>query len=160
MKWKLIVLSICISIGFAACLPANEYEKNVAIPNHIWYKKFKPTYEFEISDTVSTYDMFLTMRHTEAYAFSNIWLNIKTQVPGENNFSTSRTEVPLAQENGKWLAIKSMNEIYEHKMSLTGNGSIHFSKAGKYTIQLEQIMRTDPLKEVMSIGIRLEKHHP
>jgi hypothetical protein len=78
-------------------------------------------------------------------------------MPNEKESTSMRIEVPLAQENGKWLARKSMNEIYEHKASLTGSGAVHFTKRGIYSIQLERIMRVNPLKDVMSIGIRLEK---
>lgn len=155
MKYLLLSITF-ISLIYSSCIPANEFEKNVAIPNNKWNQKFKPNYEFEITDTTSNYALFLTMRHTDAYQFANIWLNIQTKMPEEKNFTSMRTEVPLAQENGKWLG-RGMNEIYDHKMSLTGNGAVHFSKKGKYTIQLEQIMRVNPLTEVMSVGIRLEK---
>jgi gliding motility-associated lipoprotein GldH len=155
---KTILFSILFfSIAYTSCVPSNVFEKNVAIPNCKWKNEFKPTYEFEITDTVSNYSLFLTMRHTDAYQYANIWLNIKTKMPNENEYTLMRIEVPLAQENGKWLARKSMNEIYEHKASLTGSGAVHFAKKGIYTIQLEQIMRVNPLTEVMSVGIRLEK---
>lgn len=157
LNMKAILYSILfLTILYTSCIPSNEFEKNISIPNNKWNENLKPSYEFDITDTVSNYAMFFMMRHSDAYKFSNIWLNIKTQMPGDKDFSSMRVEVPLAQENGKWLG-RGMNEIFEHKMSLTGNGAVHFSKTGKYTIQLEQIMRENPLKEVMSVGIRLEK---
>jgi hypothetical protein len=43
-------------------------------------------------------------------------------------------------------------------MPLTKNGgAMHFSQTGQYTISLKQIMRMNPLPEIMSMGIRLEK---
>lgn len=148
-----------IFVGFNACVPSNVFEKNVDIPNHQWKHEFKPHLEFDITDTTSFYAMYLTMRHTDAYPFSNIWLNLRTLAPGTLQFTQSRIEVPLAQADGKWLG-RHMNELFEiadHQMPLQGNGVLKFNRTGRYTIELEQIMRTDPLPQVMSVGIRLEK---
>jgi hypothetical protein len=48
-----------------------------------------------------------------------------------------------------------MNEIWDHRMLIAS--PLHFSKEGNYEITLHQIMRINPLPEVMSVGIRLEK---
>jgi gliding motility-associated lipoprotein GldH len=97
------------------------------------------------------------MRHTEAYPFSNLWLKTNTRLPDGKSTGYLNTEIPLAEESGKWLG-RGMNEIWEHKMPLTKNGgAMHFSQTGQYTISLKQIMRMNPLPEIMSMGIRLEK---
>ncbi len=141
-----------------SCMHSNVFEKNIAIPSNTWKADFKPVYVFDITDTNATYMMDLTMRHTDAYPFSNIWLNVKTTQPGEQQPTSVKVEIPLAQADGKWLG-RGMNEIWEHRMPLTRNGqAIRFPKKGTYKIQLEQIMRVNPLPEVMSVGVRLEKN--
>ncbi len=140
----------------SSCMVSNTFEKNVGIPNNKWKSNYKPVFEFEISDTTSNYLLFLTIRHTDAYPFSNIWLNVKTTLPLQTTPADMKTEVPLAQADGKWLG-RGMNEIWEHKMPLNSNGTVHFSQRGKYKVELQQIMRENPLPEVMSVGIRLEK---
>jgi gliding motility-associated lipoprotein GldH len=139
-----------------SCIKSNTYEKNVSLPSHKWAHKLKPSFEFEISDTNSNYLVYFTIRHTDAYPFSNIWLNVYTTMPGGTQSPPMRTEVPLAQEDGKWLG-KTFNEICTQQLLLTKDGAVHFDKKGKYTIKLEQIMRQDPLPEIMSVGLRLEK---
>jgi len=48
-----------------------------------------------------------------------------------------------------------MDDIYEARLLIqTGT---HFRKPGDYHITLEQIMREDPLKHVLNVGIRVEK---
>jgi len=137
---------------------SNIYEKNIGLPACKWKEKFEPSFVFDITDTISSYTIFLTMRHTDAYPYSNIWLNVKTTKPGEKNYSTAKIEIPLAEADGKWIGY-GMNEIWEHKAPLTpGGGPVHFSAKGEYKISLQQIMRTNPLPEVMSVGIRLEKN--
>jgi gliding motility-associated lipoprotein GldH len=138
------------------CLTSNTFEKNVGLPHNKWKSSYKPSFEFDITDTTSNYLLFLTIRHTDAYPFSNIWLNVKTTLPNQTSPTEMKTEVPLAQADGKWLG-RGMNEIWEHKMPLNNNGTVHFNNRGKYKIELQQIMRENPLPEVMSVGIRLEK---
>ncbi len=148
---------IAVSL-FTSCMQSDVYEKNVALPSTKWNESNKPSFTFDITDTVASYTMSLTMRHTDAYSYSNIWLNVTTTPPNEKTGTTVKIEVPLAQPDGKWLG-RGMNEIWEHRMPLSRNGeAIYFKKKGVYTIQLEQIMRVNPLPEVMSVGVRLEKN--
>jgi gliding motility-associated lipoprotein GldH len=151
---SLILFCLCT----ASCIRSNVYEKNVTMPYNKWHDTYNPIFSFDITDTQSFYNMYLTMRHTDAYRYANIWLNIKTTQPKEQVSSTVKVEVPLAQADGKWLS-RGMNEIREAKMLLNPDGKpIRFTKKGIYKIQLSQIMRLNPLPEVMSIGIRLEKN--
>jgi gliding motility-associated lipoprotein GldH len=153
MKWKLGL--ICL-LGLASCAPSGVFEKAISFSNSKWHHTNQPSFQFAITDTLAPYKIFLYLRHTDAYPYSNIWLNIYTQVPGNTKPLSSRIELPLANDEGKWYA-QGMNEIREHKIPLNGNGTVHFNKTGLYEIQLEQIMRTDPLPEVLSAGIFVEK---
>lgn len=153
MRRLSIVLFI---VSLSACIPSGVFEKTNAFSNNRWYRKDKPGFKFYISDTVSSYKAYLYLRHTDAYPFSNIWVNLYTQVPEGRQPVSSKLELPLADEEGKWYA-RGMNEIREHKIPLNKNGAVHFSKTGYYEISVEQIMRLDPLPEVMSVGIILEK---
>jgi len=46
-----------------------------------------------------------------------------------------------------------MDDIYEHRIPLEKQTL----KAGDYSFTVEQIMREDPLKNVLNVGLRLEK---
>jgi gliding motility-associated lipoprotein GldH len=143
-----------VVVLMTSCLRSNVFEKNVAIRNHQWNENYRPSFTFDITDTLSDYSMSFNMRHTDAYPFSNIWLRIKTAFPGVDTATETKIEVPLADLEGKWLG-RGMNEIWEHQMLIAS--PLRFSKTGTYTITLQQIMRSNPLPEVMSVGIRLEK---
>ena len=73
----------------------DTFEKNVQIPKHEWEYNFQPEINFTITDTVSAYNVFVTLRHTDAYAYKNIWLFISTQQPGNNNIQKERFEFVL-----------------------------------------------------------------
>ena len=71
---------IAVSL-FTSCMQSDVYEKNVALPSTKWNESNKPSFTFDITDTVASYTMSLTMRHTDAYSYSNIWLNVTTTPP-------------------------------------------------------------------------------
>lgn len=139
----------------SACMPSGRFEHMVSVPGNQWKKNFNPVFNFTISDTASQYKLYLYFQHTDSYPFSNLWLQMKTTEPGGST-QLSKVEVPLANEEGKWFA-KGMNEIREHKSDLTTNGRLHFNRRGNYQVEISQIMRIDPLPEVMNVGLILEK---
>jgi gliding motility-associated lipoprotein GldH len=133
----------------------NLFEKNVEIPHHDWKWDNKPSISFDITDTSAAYNVFITLRHTEAYEYRNIWLFVYTQQPGDTAFQKARIELPLQNAEGKWLSATGMDDIWEHRIKLFDK--LQFRKAGTYRIQLEQNMRDNPLKHIMNAGIRIEK---
>lgn len=155
MHYKSLILFVVISMVMQSCIPSNVFEKNFSFKNHNWDQKVTPQYTFDITDTTSNYGIYVTMRHTDAYPYANIWLNIETTSPDKKTV-VQKVELPLAESSGKWLG-QGMDEIYEHKISLTKNSPSHFDQKGKYTITLKHIMRENPLPQIMSIGVRLEK---
>ena len=151
------LLIACNLLLFASCIKIEVFEKNVQIPNHEWKWENKPAINFDISDTITAYNIFITLRHTEAYEYRNLWLFVYTKQPGDKVYQKARIELPLQNAAGKWLSATGMDDIWEHRIKLFEN--IKFKKSGIYSIQLEQNMRDNPLKHVMNAGIRIEKVH-
>ena len=155
MKLKFLI-SFFLLISATACLKVELFEKNVQIPHRQWDYKFKPTVQFNIEDTVSAYDLYIVIRHTDAYNYNNIWLNLFIQAPGEAA-SSQQIDIPLASNEKGWLG-KGMDDIFEHRYKITRQ-PIAFRKAGTYNFTLEQIMRENPLDHVLDVGLRVEKYH-
>ena len=138
----------------SACGTIDVFEKNVSIPNHEWHSSLKPEIAFEISDTTSLYNIYVVLRHTDAYRYKNIWMNIHTQVPGDIPLK-QRLDLVLAADDKGWLG-SGMDDIFEHRIRIT-SAPQKLSKPGLYRFRIEQIMREDPLQYVMNVGIRVEK---
>jgi gliding motility-associated lipoprotein GldH len=149
------ILIVFLLLGVSSCIPSNTYEKNESILHHRWKKEKVKSFDIKISDTTSQYLLFLTLRHTDAYHYSNIWINLETIKP-DGKSSKQRVELPLAESSGRWTG-KGMNEIYEHKIRLSGNAYTKFTQKGTYKIKLQHVMRENPLEEILSVGVRLEK---
>jgi gliding motility-associated lipoprotein GldH len=147
-------LALLILMG---CQKIDLFEKNVSIPGHAWQNKFRPTIEFTIEDTTTLYHLFVVVRHTDAFGFNNLWMNIYTQSPTDAKPKKQQLDLTLAQNEKGWLGT-GMNDIFEHRIRITRE-PIALQK-GVYKFQLEQIMREDPLKEVLNVGLRVERVRP
>lgn len=139
-----------------SCSKIDLYEKVSSIPHHEWKSSYKPQFQFTISDTLSPYQLYLIFRHNERYNYNNLWLNLYVQEPGKKPVKFT-LELPLATNEKGWLA-SAMDDIYEHRIAITLDPEkVNFNRAGNYTFTLENIMREEPLQNVMGIGVRLEK---
>lgn len=150
------LLFICLvssALALFSCQPIDLYERVVSIPRQEWKSSFKPQFKFVIRDSQSRYDVFVLLRHNEKYEFNNIWISLTYQRQGEPAVS-GQYELPLANNEG-WLG-SSMDDLYEHRIRITPPGGIPF-KEGEYTFTIGQIMRKDPLENVLNVGLRIEK---
>lgn len=145
---------IALSLFAASCGKIDVFEKNVSIPHHEWSSSFKPEITFDISDTASLYNIYVVLRHSDAYAYNNLWLNVYTQTPGDS-LRQQRLDLKLATDDKGWLG-SGMDDIFEHRILIT-SAPQQLSKPGKYTFRLENIMREEPLQHVMNVGIRVER---
>jgi gliding motility-associated lipoprotein GldH len=150
----LVILTSCF---FSSCTTIDLYEKSVTIPGHAWKTSYKPSFTFIIKDTVSPYQLLLVLRHTEKYSYTNLYINLYAQQPGRDSVQKVRFDLPLATNEKGWLGT-GMDDIYEHRIPLTPpDEQFYFKKPGTYTFSIEQIMREDPLNNVLNVGLRIEK---
>ncbi len=142
----------------ASCKPSPQYQDHFNVPGGAWNSKFQPQFDFDVDDTSAGYQLFLLIRHTDAYPFSNIWLTVESRGPRDSSFRKVRAEVPLAAASGQWLG-RGMGEVWEQRVSfpILLSGFTGRLQKGRYTIRLTQDMRRDPLPEVLTVGLRLEK---
>ncbi|MFT3678446.1 MAG: gliding motility lipoprotein GldH [Chitinophagaceae bacterium] len=138
-----------------SCTQVDLYEKTTAVPGHAWQSSFKPSFEFDLTDSSKVYEVFLVLRHNEKYHFNNIYVNLYIQGPGQDTAMKIQRELPLAA-NDKWLG-DGMDDIYEHRMTIGLLGESRAIRPGRYRLQVEQIMRENPLQNVLDVGLRVEK---
>jgi gliding motility-associated lipoprotein GldH len=139
---------------FSSCRQIEVFEKNTPIPNYEWKQGFAAEGTFIIADTVAAYNLMLVLRHTDAYAYNNIWLNVGLQSPGDSMYF-QKIDLSLGNDAAGWEGA-GMNDIWEVRKLLNGQPR-RFKKKGEYRFRIMHIMRDDPLKNVMSAGLRVEK---
>jgi gliding motility-associated lipoprotein GldH len=142
---------------FSGCLPSPCYQKTVSITGNKWSSDYLPNFVIDIEDTTVAYNMYFVIRHTNAYAYSNIWMWIYTKKPGDTTFTKTRIEVPLSDAAGHWFG-KGMGEIWEQRMPISHTDDPNILRQkGRYEIRLQQNMRDPVLAEVLQVGLRIEK---
>jgi len=143
-----------IGLLVVSCNTIDIFEKDITIPDHEWSSSFKPEISFEINDTSSLYNIYVVVRHSDAYRYNNIWMNLYTKIP-DDTLRRQRLDLRLATDDRGWLG-SGMDDIFEHRILIT-NAPQQLTRKGLYTFRLENIMREEPLQHVMNVGIRVEK---
>ena len=137
-----------------SCTQINVFEKNTSIPHYEWSSDFSATGTFTISDTLASYNLYLVIRHTDAYKYNNIWLNVGLQSPNDSMYF-QKVNLALGNDASGWEGV-GMNDIWEVRKLLNGQPR-RFKKNGNYTFKIFQIMRDNPLTNMMSAGLRVQK---
>lgn len=150
-KSRIFLILFCLQ--FAACNSIGVFEKNVAFKKQQWEASYKPSFTFTITDTAALYNIYLVLRHTDAYNYNNIW--IKFTRTGPDTSYTQQADLRLSTNGQGWLGT-GMDDIWEHRIPIT-QAAAQFRKSGEYQFTLEQIMRQDPLLHILNAGIRVEK---
>jgi len=120
----LLVASLLVCLF--SCTQIEVYEKNSPIPQYEWQSGFTVTGSFNIPDTVNSYNIFLVLRHTDAYKYNNIWLNIGLQPPGDS-LHFQKVDLQLGSDAAGWEGT-GMNDIWEVRKLLNGEAR-RFKKA-------------------------------
>ncbi len=152
VKLQFALLALAGLTVIHSCTQIDIFEKNTVIPKYEWQQSFTAKGDFIISDTTSTYNIYLVLRHTDAYQYNNIWLNIGLQPPGDS-MRMQKVNLSLGDDANGWEGT-GMNDIWELRKLLKPH---RFKQAGKCNFSISQIMRDNPLLHIMSVGLRVEK---
>ena len=129
------------------------YNDFVKIEESSWKYKDNLSFNFNISDTINAYDVYLQLRNTKAYNWSNIYIFSDINYP---NSKTRRDtfEFYLTDKKGHWLGKKSGN-IIENEFLLFK--ATKFPITGAYNISIQQAMRDTSLEECINVGVKIKQ---
>jgi gliding motility-associated lipoprotein GldH len=151
---SLFLLGLTIFCLGSCSLTTGTFEKTVLLPDHQWPASLKPDIAFTITDTASLYNIYIVLRHTDAYHFNNLYLRAVVSEPGETQPKTGDYDLLLATNEKGWIGT-AMDDIYDARVLIQPKTKFH--TAGTYHFVIAQIMREDPLKYVLNVGLRVEK---
>lgn len=154
--WFKFFLVLYIAIFISACQTIDLYEQVTSYPDHQWASKQINQYQFKISDTNALYNMYFVIRHHNAYHYKNIWLQVNTQAAGDS-LQKQTININLADDMNGWMGA-GMDDIYDHRVLI--NTKPMKLPLGAFKISTQQIMREDPLQNILTTGIRVEKAKP
>ena len=151
---KKIIPILLLTSLIVSCAKIDLFEKQAEIPSQQWFYNNVPTFTFQIADTTSLYNLYIVLRHTDAYNYNNLWLRLGSKGPGDTVHFQNINLVLASDANG-WEGTGA-DDIFEVRKNIT-QGPVPFSKPGLYTFSIAQIMRESPLKHILNVGLRVEK---
>jgi gliding motility-associated lipoprotein GldH len=148
-----ITVAALMLFALCACNKSVVYSKYETLPEAGWSSANKLHFDVEITDNQSLNNVFLTVRHADAYPYNNLFVFLTTQYPDGKKI-TDTLECVLANEKGEWKG-DGAGDLWDNKIPLKQN--VRFPLTGKYTFTFEQGMRVDPLPLILDFGMVIEK---
>ncbi|MDQ3110230.1 MAG: gliding motility lipoprotein GldH [Bacteroidota bacterium] len=141
-------------VSFSSCEDNSLYDENRDINEGVWDMNQKLSFDFDVPDTVTKYNLYFNIRNTDDYQFRNIYVFFKTTFPNGKT-SVDTVEFPLADPvDGRWYG-KGQGDV--HDCRLVFRQGVRFALPGNYHMEVEQAMRMEQLPGVLSAGIRIER---
>ena len=151
-KTIIAFLGVFITLLTSSCGKQTLYDHNIEVEEP-WLSTNSAKFEIDVQDTINTYNVYINIRNTTDYQYSNLYLFIKTVFPN-NYIAVDTAEIFLADIKGNWLG-NGFGANKDSQVLFRKNG--RFARKGVYHISLEQAMRDTKLYGIKSIGIRIER---
>ena len=135
-----------------SCDSNKLYEEHFSVDGDGWHADDIKTFEFDIEDTLSPLKLFINLRTSTDYPYSNIYVFLHSAYP-DGYTDKDTLEFLLAEPDGRWLG-ESSGTVVENKILISQGG--RFATKGTYKFQLEHAMREEVLPEVIDVGFRVE----
>lgn len=125
--------------------------------NGIWPKNAEQKFSFKVTDAQNPKNIIFVVRNNNDYPYSNIRFIVDL---GEAKKALKRRDTlnyVLAEPNGTWLG-KGFGDtkeiLFQYKINYK------FPKNGHYELGIVHAMRTDSLKGIEDIGVKIETPKP
>jgi len=146
------LFGLFISILITGCSFKSVFEDTASIPKGIWNRNQKVAFRIPVTDTISNFNLVLSIRNTNDYPKSNLILFVDMQSP-KGNLLRDTIDIEMCDSKGRWLG-KGIGGLWQ---KIFYRKSVRFPVSGTYTIQFMQAMRMDNLPGISDIGITIEK---
>jgi gliding motility-associated lipoprotein GldH len=146
----LLLASVILS---TSCNNNVVFTGSEAMNGNVWVLNHVPSFDVNVTDTITSNNVIFTIRTGSSYPFRNIFLFVKTTSPDGKSI-TDTLQYNLADEKGTWLG-KGFGDIKE--LDLTYKSNVYFPVKGIYNFNIQHGMRAEDLVGVYDFGIRVEK---
>jgi len=146
----------------ASCDSKAVYDVYKSVPNE-WHKDTVAQFNFKAPDTTNNYSLFVNLRNTNDYKFSNLFLIVSLNYPN-GKVVKDTLEYKMAAPNGELLGT-GFSDVKESKLWYRGYKTpFKFSENGDYEVNIQHAMRNNGdvngvvnLEGITDIGFRVEQ---
>lgn len=157
MRSNIAFISLLLLI--VSCNTDTVVSETRAIPE-VWNKDAEVTFEIPQLDSIKKYNVFLNIRNSNEYKFSNLFLIVSINFPHGKTI-TDTLEYKMANPDGSWLGA-GIGSIKENK--LWYKEKVSFVEEGTYTITIAQAVRNNgdvdgvtDLEGITDVGFSIEE---
>ena len=155
MRRAIAPVLLC-ALFLAGCTDNVVFQEAAKTPHGAWERGWDPSFSFEMRDTITPHDVYLDLRHTGDYPFSNLYAFVTLMGP-DSARTTDTVECLLADPTGRWYGAGT-GFIHSHRQAhVLYKLRNKFPRSGRYTITLGQAMRTEKLDGVIDVGVSVER---
>lgn len=144
---------ILLTIFITSCDSNRFFEENREITDGVWNMKQRLTFEFDVPDTTTAYNLYYNVRTNDDYPYSNLYVFQHIDFPNGKKGSDT-IELLLVNPDGSWVGT-GQGDLHDCQLLFRKN--VRFPVSGKYRMEVEQAMRMEQLPGVKDVGIRIEK---
>ncbi len=155
----IIVIAFCFLI--TSCDSKAVYDDYKSLPDQ-WHKDSVASFNFKAPDTLKNYNLYVNLRNTNDYKFSNLFLIVELNYPNGKAIKDT-LEYKMAAPNGELLGT-GFSDLKENKLWFRGfNEPFRFNEEGEYIVNIQHAMRkngevngVENLEGITDIGFRVE----
>ena len=148
-------------ILMSSCDSNRVFDAYQSVPNQ-WHKDSLISFKVTPPDSIKPYNLFVNIRNTNTYKFSNLYLIVEMVYP-HGKTTKDTLEYLMAKPNGELLG-KGTTDIKENKLWYKGHENpFVFKESGDYKINIQHAMRNngdvngvDKLEGITDVGFRIE----
>jgi len=150
-----LVIALILLLG-SGCNRNVAFENYNPIPEGGWHQNSLAIFQFEIRDTLNTYDLQFHIRHHIDYSYRNLWVFATIDYP-DGQTTRDTIEFLIADNQGYWFG-KGVGKIKENHILLSRH--IRFDQPGTYTFSFQQAMREKDmiLEHIQDIGLSVVRN--
>ena len=129
---KRVFILMTFLVGIYACNSDTIYKSEAALPEAGWVRTSPVSYDFDIQDTTTFYEMMLDVKANENYRYQNLYVNIETRMAKQKKI-LFRSNWAHPEENGTESALPALalylsncnRGLNFHKKAITRSASIN-----------------------------------
>ena len=158
MKLKSSILLLLIVLIFCSCDEKRIFDEYKTV-GESWKKDSIVAFNFNQTDTLKPYNLFVNIRNNDNYQFNNLFLIVSMQQP-DGLVKKDTLQYEMANADGTLMG-QGFSDIKENKLFY--KEKVRFAKAGNYKIRIQQAVRktgkiegVSDLEGVTEVGFRIE----
>lgn len=153
MKVKKHILLI-FALMWYSCSTNIVYQENKVLENKQWDRKDLIKFYVNVEDTLSSHNIFITIRINGNYSRRNLYVFSRIKSPDSYTL-VDTLNLLLADEKGHWFGKSNLGDLYYNKFLYKSD--VRFPKKGQYTFIFEQAMRSEKIDNIEDFGLKIEK---